>query len=222
MESKNDCTILNMDTNFLKLIAIISMFIDHAGYTLFSNNLIMRSIGRIAFPLFTFCIMIGYFNTKDLKKYIKRILMIGIISQPIYILLFNIYTPNTMFTLITELLLYYSLDNKKWWYIPFLVVIPFLLKFDYSIIYLFIVPIFYYFRNNKVLLCISYITFYFSYLLDFFITKNIFCCVTSCSIFALFFILIKTKTNFKINKYFFYLFYPLHLLILLIIKYIIM
>lgn len=222
MESKNNCTILNMDTNFLKLIAIISMFIDHAGYTLFSNNLIMRSIGRIAFPLFTFCIMIGYFNTKDLKKYIKRILMIGIISQPIYILLFNIYTPNIMFTLIAELLLYYSLDNKKWWYIPFLVVIPFLLKFDYSIIYLFIVPIFYYFRNNKVLLCISYITFYFSYLLDFFITKNIFCCVTSCSIFALFFILIKTKTNFKVNKYFFYLFYPLHLLILLIIKYIIM
>ena len=222
MESKNGCTILNMDTNFLKLIAIISMFIDHAGYTLFSNNLIMRSIGRIAFPLFSFCIMIGYFNTKDLKKYIKRILLIGIISQPIYILLFNIYTPNIMFTLIAELLLYYSFDNKKWWYIPFLVVIPFLLKFDYSIIYLFIVPIFYYFRNDKVLLCISYIMFYFSYLLDFFITKNIFCCVTSCSIFALFFILIKTKTNFKINKYFFYLFYPLHLLILLIIKYIIM
>lgn len=222
MESKSNCITLNMDTNFLKLIAIISMFIDHAGYTLFSNNLIMRSIGRIAFPLFTFCIMIGYFNTKDLKKYIKRLMLIGIISQPIYMLLFDTYAPNIMFTLIAELLLYYSLDNKKWWYIPFLVVTPILLKFDYSIIYLFVVPIFYYFRNDKGLLSVSYIFFYLSYLLDFFITKKTFSCVTSCSIFALFFILFNTKTNLKINKYFFYIFYPLHLLILLIIKYIIM
>lgn len=65
---KNNGIITNMDTSFLKLIAIISMVIDHIGYALFSNNLIMRSVGRLAFPIFTYCAMIGYFKTKDLKN----------------------------------------------------------------------------------------------------------------------------------------------------------
>ena len=111
MKNKN-CTVMNMDTNLLKLIAIITMVIDHVGYNLFPSSVVMRCIGRIAFPLFTYCTMIGYFYTKDLNKYILRILIVGIISQPIYMLLFKIYEPNIMFTLIAELLLYYSLDKK--------------------------------------------------------------------------------------------------------------
>lgn len=221
MKNKN-CTIMNMDTNLLKLIAIVSMVIDHSGYILFSNNLIMRSIGRIAFPLFTYCTMIGYFKTKNLNKYILRLFIVGIISQPIYMFLFNTCEPNIMFTLVAELLLYYSLDKKKWWYLPFLAVIPFALKFDYGLIYLFLVPIFYYCRNNKYILSTLYISFYFDYLLDFILIKNSISLVTSFSILALPFILINTKSNIKINKYFFYIFYPLHLLILLIIKNIIM
>ena len=71
--NKNNEIVTNMNTNFLKLIAIISMVIDHMGYALFSDNLIMRSIGRIAFPIFTYCAMIGYFRTNDLKKYISKI-----------------------------------------------------------------------------------------------------------------------------------------------------
>lgn len=213
-------TIMNMDTTFLKIIAIISMVIDHAGSVFFPSSLLMRSIGRIAFPLFTYSIMIGYFYTKNINKYIIRLLVVGIISQPIYMLLFNINTPNIMFTLVVEILLYHALDNKKWWYLPFLVIIPFALKFDYALIYLFLVPMFYYFRNNKFLLFLSYTAFYFNYAIDTEIYfNNIPSCLTACSIFALPFILINTDIKLKINKYFFYIFYPLHLLILLIIKY---
>ena len=52
MKNKN-CTVMNMDTNLLKLIAIITMVIDHVGYNLFPSSVVMRCIGRIAFPLFT-------------------------------------------------------------------------------------------------------------------------------------------------------------------------
>lgn len=209
---------LNMNTNFIKLIAIITMTIDHIGYVFFPDILIFRIIGRIAFPLFVYSMMIGYFRTKDLTKYIVRLLIIGIISQFPYSLLFNVCRPNVMFTLIVALLFYYSLDEKKWWIIPFLVVIPFLLNFEYSIIYLFLVPIFYYFRNNGIFLSISFILFYLNYLIY---PVDSFSIATFFTILCLPFILIKTNINIKINKYFYYLYYPVHITVLLIIKYLI-
>ena len=147
---------LNTNTNFIKLIAIITMTIDHIGYVFFPNIIILRIIGRIAFPLYVYSMMIGYFKTKSLSKYIVRLLLIGIISQIPYSLLFNVDRPNVMFTLIFTLLYYYTLDKKKWWIMPILVLIPFALNFEYSLIYLFLVPIFYYFRNNGLLLSKHY------------------------------------------------------------------
>lgn len=217
---KNNGIITNMDTSFLKLIAIISMVIDHIGYALFSNNLIMRSVGRLAFPIFTYCAMIGYFKTRDLKKYILRLFILGLISQPFYTIVFNTYTPNIMFTILLEVLLYYTLDNKKWIYLPFFVIFSFLFKVDYASTYLFLVPIFYYFRSNKFIMFLAYVTFYFNYAISSYIgISNIPACFTACAVFALPFILINTKTNIKINKYFFYFFYPLHLLIIFLIRY---
>ena len=218
--NKNNEIVTNMNTNFLKLIAIISMMIDHMGYALFFDNLIMRSIGRIAFPIFTYCAMIGYFKTKDLKKYILRLFILGLISQPFYTILFNTYNPNIMFTILFEVLLYYTLDNKKWFYLPFLVILSFLFKLDYVITYLFLVPIFYYFRSNKFIMFLAYITFYFNYAIsDYIYITNIPACATACAIFALPFILSNTKINIKINKYFFYFFYPIHIFIIILIKY---
>ena len=198
---------LNTNTNFIKLIAIITMTIDHIGYVFFPDILIFRIIGRIAFPLFVYSMMIGYFRTKDLSKYIVRLLIIGIISQIPYSLLFNVDRPNVMFTLIFTLLYYYTLDKKKWWIMPILVLIPFALNFEYSLIYLFLVPIFYYFRNNGLLLN------YLIYPVDSFSIATFF------TILCLPFILIKTDVNIKINKYFLYLYYPIHIIILLIVKY---
>lgn len=207
---------LNTNTNFIKLIAIITMTIDHIGYVFFPDILIFRIIGRIAFPLFVYSMMIGYFRTKDLSKYIVRLLIIGIISQFPYSLLFNVYRPNVMFTLIFTLLYYYTLDKKKWWIMPILVLIPFALNFEYSLIYLFLVPIFYYFRNNGLLLSISFILFYLNYLIY---PVDSFSIATFFTILCLPFILINTDITIKINKYFFYLYYPIHIIILLIVKY---
>ena len=59
---------LNQDTNLLKLVAIITMMIDHMGKMLFPQYPIFRIIGRIAFPLFSYCMAVGCTYTHDFKR----------------------------------------------------------------------------------------------------------------------------------------------------------
>lgn len=212
--------VLNKDSNFLKLVGIITMLIDHIGCILFPHVIIFRIIGRIAFPLFCYTTLIGYYHTKNVWKYILRLLVIGIISQPIYMIAFDKMTLNIMFTLIFVLLLYYSLDKKKWYMIPFIVIFSFLFKLEYSATYMFLVPMFYYFSSNKFITIIYTLTFYFSYAISETINPITFIptCVTAFACLYLPFVLINTNLKIKLNKYFFYLFYPIHILILFIIK----
>ena len=70
-----------LDATTLKIIAIISMTIDHAGYIFFDNNFIMRSIGRIAMPVFSFFISEGYTKTRNKKKYLAPEMKVVEIEQ---------------------------------------------------------------------------------------------------------------------------------------------
>ena len=70
-----------MSSFAIKLIAIITMFCDHFGDAILGRFSILNIIGRIAFPLFCFQIVIGYKHTKNINKYIIRLLLFGIISQ---------------------------------------------------------------------------------------------------------------------------------------------
>lgn len=70
-----------MSSSTLKIIAIISMLIDHTGAVLFPDYIILRIIGRLAFPIFTYLIVEGYFHTRDVKKYLIRLFIFGIIAE---------------------------------------------------------------------------------------------------------------------------------------------
>ena len=75
-----------LSSNNLKIIAIVIMIIDHiAGYLYqkFDQNTyyILRSVGRIAMPIFAYLIVQGFFYTKNLKKYIFRIFVLATITQ---------------------------------------------------------------------------------------------------------------------------------------------
>lgn len=65
----------------LKILAIVTMLIDHIGYMFFPNQLIYRTIGRLAFPIFAYQIAIGYSKTSNLKKYVERLLIFALITQ---------------------------------------------------------------------------------------------------------------------------------------------
>lgn len=74
----------NTDTSLLKLIAMLTMLCDHAGKMLFPQYGVMRLIGRIAFPLYSYCLAVGCVYTRSPFRYLKRIVLLALISQPLY------------------------------------------------------------------------------------------------------------------------------------------
>lgn len=93
----------------LKLIAAASMLIDHTGDVLYPHELWMRYIGRIAFPIFCFLLVEGFLHTKDLRRYMFRLLIFGILSEvpfdlAIYGTVFTIEHQNVYWTLLLGLM----------------------------------------------------------------------------------------------------------------------
>lgn len=65
----------------LKILAMVTMLIDHIGYMFFPGQMLYRTIGRLAFPIFAYQIAIGYSKTSDLKKYVRRLFIFALITQ---------------------------------------------------------------------------------------------------------------------------------------------
>ena len=105
----------------LKIIAVITMIIDHAGAFLFPQAKILRIIGRISFPIFAFLICEGYEHTKDVKKYMLRLLLFAVISEPFFDLamsgtIFSLNNgQNVIFTLLIGVVTIYFCERNGTW-----------------------------------------------------------------------------------------------------------
>ena len=73
-----------MSSFVLKIIAAVSMFIDHTGLLLFPKYPIFRIIGRLAFPIYAYCIAEGFRYTHSRMRYFLRIFGLGLICQIVY------------------------------------------------------------------------------------------------------------------------------------------
>lgn len=74
-----------MNRNHLKIIACIAMLIDHIGFVLFPQYEWFRIIGRMAMPIFAFFIGEGCLYTRNRKKYFLRLFVLAVICQTVYI-----------------------------------------------------------------------------------------------------------------------------------------
>lgn len=74
-----------MNKNTLKLLAALTMLVDHAGLLLFPQAAVLRWIGRISFPLFAFCIGDGCAHTRHPRSYFWRVLGLGLACQAAFI-----------------------------------------------------------------------------------------------------------------------------------------
>lgn len=88
----------------LKVIAMISMVVDHVALYLMEHGTLlyetMRCIGRIAFPVFAFLIAEGFIHTRNRYRYFFTLLGFAVISEiPWYLLNSADGTHNVMFTL---------------------------------------------------------------------------------------------------------------------------
>lgn len=84
---------IRLSQDCLKIIACITMLVDHIGAILFPKIIILRIIGRIAFPIYCFLLTEGYYHTKNKRKYFLRLIIGAIISEYIYDL--AIFNQNT-------------------------------------------------------------------------------------------------------------------------------
>lgn len=104
-----------MSSFVIKLIAIITMVIDHSNY-FFINSIILNFIGRIAFPLFAYQVVVGYSKTNSLKKYITRMIIFALVSQiPFYFFVKAIgggFSINVIATLTLGLISMYIYDLR--------------------------------------------------------------------------------------------------------------
>jgi len=82
-----------MSAFILKIVAIITMLIDHIGaFILLNKNefahsqtyYVMRSIGRMAFPIFAYFIANGCKHTKNINKYLLRLGIFALLSEVIF------------------------------------------------------------------------------------------------------------------------------------------
>lgn len=100
----------------LKVIAVLSMVIDHCAYYLLEHGTVlyeaMRCVGRIAFPVFSFLIAEGFSHTRNKKRYFLQLLAFAILSEVPWFLLNGVDgTHNVMFTLVLGVVALVLLDR---------------------------------------------------------------------------------------------------------------
>ena len=124
----------------LQLIAIITMLIDHIGFFLCGDNLAMRLIGRFAMPLFCFMLAEGFLHTKGKRwAYFGRLVAFAFISQLPYDLLHQpsltaMPNLNVMFTLAAGFAAMAIIESGSWSMIclPILFVVAEYFHMDYG------------------------------------------------------------------------------------------
>ena len=105
----------NEKTAFLKVLALIFMIIDHCGVLFFRGVLEWRMIGRLAYPLYAWCLVVGMGFTCNPVRYSIRLLALAFTSQFFYMKAMNhgISEGNVLFSLLLGQLAIYGMQRKR-------------------------------------------------------------------------------------------------------------
>ena len=214
------------------------MTIDHTGNVFLNDFELFRFLGRIAFPVFGFLLVEGFNHTKDDKKryynYLFRILILALITETFYDKLFfdkYIYlgSQNILFTLFTALICMKIYDTNKEnifhkiesvFIVIYIGIIIQILSFDYGLPGIFLIFNYYLisqYNKNKFLLYIIN-TILYMMLFSFFYKYSIVLLGVLLSLIPICFYNSQKGYNSKFIQYAFYLYYPLHIIVMLIIK----
>lgn len=111
-----------MNRNQLKYIAAFAMLIDHLAWafvpTAGAAGQALHFVGRLADPIMAYFVAEGYLHTRSVQKYALRLFLFALISQVPYSLFLNgtcfSPPPNVMFTLLAGLLAVWLWDRSGW------------------------------------------------------------------------------------------------------------
>ena len=214
----------------IELVAVVSMIIDHVGFVFFPEMIIFQIIGRLSFPLYAYLIALGYSRTKNSIIYFFFFFLLAIVSQWFFNYLISPIKLNVCFTLsfsIISLIVFESNRINKVLKLFLYILILFLallLGCEYGSYGILLVLLFHlYIRNQhdktykiyaitSIILLIIVSMFVFSFSI-----------IHLYSILSLPIILLTPKNiqKIKVNsiKHINYLVYPLHLLIMFLIRF---
>lgn len=142
----------------LKLIAIIAMTVDHTAVLFFKNSgnvyLLMRSIGAITFPVMAYMICEGYRKTKNLRKYKLRLFVFSLVSMLPYAFAFgkDTYGLNVGFTLLSGLYAIECYDKIKNTYLKWVCILLISLvstEFDWGFVGVWMIVAFYISNSDR-------------------------------------------------------------------------
>lgn len=225
-----------MTRDAIKYLAIVAMTLDHIAYIFLEpQSLLYRlflCIGTFTGPVMIYFLIEGYFYTHDVRGYAKRLLLFALLAQLPFSLAIGGFFGNMLFTLLICLGVLYVHDHvadgglRKLLYVLLFFASLFT---DWNFLsvplVLFLRPAFhpvtsrFYVdpaeQQRGMLKCVAY------FLLVSCLTKGMFEGVTEALGMVLGFVCIayfyngqQTKTHRKFHKYFFYIYYPAHLLVL--------
>ena len=109
MKSKGKLS-FGLTGNMLKIIALITMTFDHIGVQLFPQYEWLRIVGRLSFPLFAYMIAEGCRYTKNRAKYLGMIAGLGVVCQLVYFFAMNSLYQCILITFSLSIVLIYSID----------------------------------------------------------------------------------------------------------------
>lgn len=99
--------------NALKILAAIFMTIDHIGVILFPQSAILRILGRLALPIFAFMIAEGCKYTRNRRKYFGMVFGLGAVCQVVYYLFDGSMYLSILITFSLSILTIYALQYLK-------------------------------------------------------------------------------------------------------------
>lgn len=102
-----------LSANIIKIVALVCMTVDHVGVMFFSEQIIFRIIGRIAFPIFAFFVAEGCRHTRNKLRYFLVIFCLGILCEVFARIFAGITECNILLTLAVAILLVYAFDWLK-------------------------------------------------------------------------------------------------------------
>lgn len=203
-----------LDSFQLKCIAIVSMALDHTGAVLYPSQIWLRCLGRIAFPIFCFLIVEGFFHTHDVRRYMGRLGVFALISEIPYDLAFRgvpleYAHQNVFFTLLIGIGMMVLLERNREWPVKAVILLlamwlAVLIRSDYNFRGVLLIFVFYIFHESRWLAVTA--GGFWNFLYQGVIQKY--------GVLSVLPLALYNGERGRKMEYFFYIFYPAHLLLL--------
>lgn len=234
-----------LSANNLKILAIIAMTVDHTAFLFVDSHSMlyyfMRMFGRLTAPIMAFLLTEGYRHTRNKKKYLARLFIFAGISQPIYFQFVYGNMPvskvdffihwNVLFTLALSLLVILLFDSQKIRNAPSLILLSILISLAHFGDWSYLIPAWtiiffcFYKKDNRkmiVLFALASVTLqtllyakqYDSFALFSFQYGTLFAIIPI----SMYNGLLSNDRHKKLSRWLFYIYYPAHMIVLMIIK----